>query len=112
MPIFKSHGKTYNNPVEFALDLIGGRWKMPILWRLDQRESWRYGELKRDMPGISHKMLSLQLKELERDGLVDRKQYPTVPPKVEYRITKIGRSSIPAIEAMRTFGNTLKKKSL
>jgi DNA-binding HxlR family transcriptional regulator len=112
MPIFKSRGKTYNNPVEFALDLIGGRWKMPILWRLNQREFWRYGELKKDMPGISHKMLSLQLKELERDGLVDRKQYPTVPPKVEYRITKIGRSSIPAIEAMRTFGNTLKNKSL
>ena len=108
MPIFKSHGKKYNNPVELALDLIGGRWKMPILRRLNQRDFWRYGELKRDMPGISHKMLSLQLKELERDGFIKRKQYPTVPPKVEYRITKIGRSSIPAIEAIRTFGNSVK----
>lgn len=107
MPVFSHEGKTYHNPVEFALDKIGGRWKMPILWRLSRQGVWRYGQLKNDIPGISHKMLTQQLRELEVDGLVNRKVYPIVPPKVEYALTKRGKLTIPAIEELRTVGKKL-----
>lgn len=108
MPLFRIQGHVYHNPVELANAFIGGRWKMPILWRLNQRV-WRYGELKKDMEGISHKMLSQQLKQLEKNGLLIRKSYPVVPPKVEYRITLMGRKCIPAIETIRKLGNYFKE---
>ncbi|MEZ4690357.1 MAG: helix-turn-helix domain-containing protein [Ignavibacteria bacterium] len=100
MPGFEYNGKKYNNPVELALDVIGGKWKMPILWRLN-RNVWRYGELRKDLGIITHKMLTEQLKELEKEGLIERKAYPVVPPKVEYRITKKGKTIIPIIESLR-----------
>ena len=87
MPDFEYQGKIFHNPVEFALHKIGGRWKMPILWRLDKR-SFRTGELMRDIPGITQKMLTQQLRELESNGYVHRKVYPEVPPRVEYSITE------------------------
>lgn len=88
---------------EQALEKIGGKWKMPILWRLGLRDSWRYSELKRDLDPISHKMLSRQLKELEADGLILRRQYPVVPPKVEYSITETGKLALPVIRALCAF---------
>jgi DNA-binding HxlR family transcriptional regulator len=103
MPAFQFGDKTYNNPVELALDLIGGKWKMPILWRLGQR-TWRYSELKQDLGKATHKMITQHLRELERDGLIARKVYPQVPPKVEYSITDLGRTALPAIEALRAWG--------
>jgi len=112
MSTFISGNKKYHNPVEFALEKIGGRWKMPILWRISKKSPWRYGELKKDLEGISHKMLSAQLKELEKDGLIKRKSYPVVPPKVEYSLTAKGREVIPAIEELRRVGNFLKGKDL
>ncbi|MDI6778482.1 MAG: helix-turn-helix domain-containing protein [Patescibacteria group bacterium] len=111
MPHFISEKKKYHNPVEFALEKIGGRWKMPILWRISKKSPWRYGELKKDLEGISHKMLSAQLKELEKDGLIKRKSYPVIPPKVEYSLTVKGREVIPAIEELRKLGNFLKEKN-
>lgn len=98
--------KTYNNPVELALDEIGGKWKMPILWRLRERK-WRYAELKRDLRKVTHKMLTEQLRELEQNGYLSRTVYPTVPPKVEYSLTRKGRSVIPVIQVIRKWGISL-----
>lgn len=108
MPEFSYRGKTYINPVEFALDMIGGKWKMPILWRL-RENTLRYSELKKELPGITHKMLASQLRELEENGFVDRKVYPVVPPKTEYSLTTRGKKCLPVIEALRKYGNELKK---
>jgi len=106
MPDFLHNGKLYYNPVEFAMDHIGGTWKMPILWRLN-KQTMRYSELKKYLPHISHKMLTTQLRELEEHGFVSRKVYPVVPPHVEYSITDKGRRVIPVIEVIRTFGREL-----
>lgn len=103
MPEFLYNRKLYYNPVEFAMDRIGGTWKMPILWRLKEK-ILSYGELKKDIPHITHKMLTSQLRELEEEGFINRKVYPVVPPKVEYSITERGRRSIKIIEAIRTYG--------
>jgi DNA-binding HxlR family transcriptional regulator len=72
MPDFIYDNKIYYNPVELALRFIGGTYKMPILWRLNQ-QMMRYGELKKTLPHISHKTLSVQLRQLEADGLIERK---------------------------------------
>jgi DNA-binding HxlR family transcriptional regulator len=110
MPDFIYDHKVYYNPVEFALHSIGGTWKMPILWRLN-KATLRYGELKKTMPHITDKMLSSQLRELEKDGLVTRTVYAAVPPKVEYSITEKGKKVIPVIEVIRNYGIELMKES-
>lgn len=109
MPEFTHKGKTYQNPVEFALDKIGGKWKMPILWRLKDRV-WRYGELRKSLKSITPKMLTQQLRELEADGFIYRKVYPVVPPKVEYSITDAGVQTIPIIDTLRNWGLELMRK--
>ena len=83
MPDFTHKGKIYYNPVEFAMDQLGGTWKMPILWRLKDR-IYRYGQLKKAISHISDKMLTSQLRQLEADGFIHRKVYAVVPPKTEY----------------------------
>lgn len=108
MPEFLYNKKLYYNPVEFAMDRIGGTWKMPILWRLKDRVM-RYGELKKDIPRITHKMLTTQLRELEEEGFLTRKVFPVVPPKVEYTITKRGKRAIVMIEQIRNYGLELMK---
>lgn len=110
MPAFEFRAKRYNNPVELALDVIGGKWKMPILWRLRQRV-WRYGELKKDLPRVSHKVLTEQLRELEADGLITRTAHASVPPRVEYALSELGRSALPTIEALRTFGTLYREQA-
>ena len=109
MPEFLYKNKLYYNPVEFAMDRIGGTWKMPILWRLKDKVM-RYSELKKDLPRITHKMLSTQLRELEEEGFITRKVYPVVPPKVEYTITKRGMRSIRVIDSIRNYGLELMKE--
>lgn len=109
MPEFLFNSKLYYNPVEFAMDRIGGTWKMPILWRLKDKVM-RYGELKKDIPHITHKMLTSQLRELEAEGFIERKVYAVVPPKVEYTITKRGKKSITVIETIRNYGLDLMKE--
>ena len=108
MPEFIYNKKLYYNPVEFAMDRIGGTWKMPILWRLKDRVM-RYSELKKDIPRITHKMLTSQLRQLEQEGFIHRKVYPVVPPKVEYSITKKGETAIPIINTIRDYGLQLMK---
>jgi DNA-binding HxlR family transcriptional regulator len=96
--------KTYNCPVEAAIDVIGGKWKAVILWWLQQR-TWRFAELRRQIPGITEKMLTQQLRELEADGIVSRQVYPTVPPKVEYSLTEYGRSLKRALQTICDWGH-------
>ncbi len=103
MPEFRYNQKLYYNPVEFAMDRIGGTWKMPILWRLKDRVM-RYSEIKRDISHISDKMLTTQLRELEADGIINRKVYAVVPPKTEYSITEKGKEVIPIIHTIREYG--------
>ena len=109
MPDFIFNSKVYYNPVEFAMDRIGGTWKMPILWRLKDKVL-RYGELKKDIPHITHKMLTSQLRELEAEGFVKRVVFPVVPPKVEYTITPRGMKAITIIEVIRNYGLDLMKE--
>ena len=82
---------------------------MPILWRLKERV-FRFGELKRDIPHITDKMLTSQLRQLEAEGFINRKVYPVVPPKVEYSITEKGLTSIPIIQTIRDYGLELMEK--
>ncbi len=103
MPDFTFRGRVYYNPVELALDQIGGAWKMPILWRLRDRKM-RYTELHRDIPHITQKMLTTQLRELEADGFVSKKVFPAVPPRTEYSLTKKGKRAIKIIAMLRNYG--------
>ena len=90
-------------PVVNTLDIIGGKWKVLILYYLNS-ETRRFNELQRLLAGITQRMLTLQLRELENDGIVHREVYPQVPPKVEYSLTKFGRTLMPVIEAMHRWG--------
>jgi DNA-binding HxlR family transcriptional regulator len=103
MPDFIFNNKLYYNPVEFAMDRIGGTWKMPILWRLKDKVL-RYSELKNDIPHITHKMLTTQLRQLEQEGFIHREVFPVVPPKVEYSITERGVRAIRIIHEIRNYG--------
>ena len=82
---------------------------MPILWRLKDKVM-RYGELKKDIPHITHKMLTSKLRELEAEGFISREVYPVVPPKVEYSITKRGEKAIVIVEVIRNYGLDLMKE--
>ena len=90
-------------PAEMTLDIIGGRWKVLILWQLFQGER-RFSELFRALDGITQKMLTQQLRELEKDGIVHRQVYPQIPPKVEYSLTPLGESLRPVVDAMCEWG--------
>jgi DNA-binding HxlR family transcriptional regulator len=91
--------ETAKCPAETTIDVIGGRWKVPILWHLFTGTK-RFSELRRALPDCTQKMLTQQLRELERDGVVRRKVYPEVPPKVEYSLTERGMSLKPVVKAM------------
>jgi site-specific recombinase, phage integrase family len=90
-------------PVVNTLDIIGGKWKVLILYYL-YGETRRFNELQRLLAGVTQRMLTLQLRELEHDGIVHREVYPQVPPKVEYSLTAFGRTLMPVIEAMHRWG--------
>ncbi|MEM9831723.1 MAG: helix-turn-helix domain-containing protein [Bacteroidota bacterium] len=91
-------------PVLTTLAVIGGKWKPAILWELHQYQLRRFGELKRSMPDITQKMLTQQLRELETDGIIHRKVYAEVPPRVEYSITEYGQTLIPILHEMAQWG--------
>ena len=90
-------------PAETTLAVIGGRWKVLLLYHLFQGVK-RFSQLQRSGKGISQKVLTQQLREMERDGIVQRTVYPQVPPRVEYRLTPRGESLKPVIEAMCRWG--------
>jgi len=93
----------YNCPLEATLNVIGGKWKLYLLWHL-REETKRYGELKRSTRGITEKMLIQQLRELESDRLVKRKVYPEIPPKVEYSLTPYGKTFVPILQLLNSWG--------
>ncbi|MFC7785145.1 MULTISPECIES: helix-turn-helix domain-containing protein [unclassified Rossellomorea] len=90
--------------IEYTLKKIGGKWKTVILWHLGTDGTLRYNELRRLLPGVAHKVLSQQLKELEEDGFIKRTQYDTIPPKVEYSMTDLGMTLMPILKQMHTWG--------
>ncbi|WMW22792.1 helix-turn-helix domain-containing protein [Methanolobus mangrovi] len=90
-------------PVEATLSVIGGKWKPLILWHLKEN-TMRYNSLQQVLPGISPRMLTKQLRELENDGIVNREMYPEIPPRVEYSLTDFGRTIIPVLEALAQWG--------
>ena len=98
------NNKHYNCPVEATLDVIGGKWKPLILWQL-RAEKLRFSGLQQSMQGISPKMLTKQLRELEADGLVLREAYPEIPPRVEYSLTEFGKTVLPVLDALCEWGN-------
>ena len=91
-------------PIVYAMDLIGSKWKIPILWNLTQEDELHYNEMRRRIHGVTNTMLTRSLKELEADGLVQREEYPQIPPKVEYSLSERGRSLIPILDAMCIWG--------
>lgn len=91
-------------PVLHTLELIGGKWKLPILWHLADQETVRYNALKRSVMGITNMMLNKCLKELEESGLVTRTAYEEVPPRVEYSLTPCGQSLLPALRHLYAWG--------
>ena len=109
----KLNGKVYPCPVSLAMDLVGGKWKAVILYFLRDSEK-RYNELRKDTVTITEMTLSLQLKQLEKDGLISRKVYGKKPPvKVVYSLTDFGKTVIPVLEAVNEWGKqvaTVKEK--
>jgi DNA-binding HxlR family transcriptional regulator len=110
MSDFLVNNYLYHNPVEFALSKIGGSYKMPILWRL-KNKNWRFSELKKELPHISDRMLSKALKELEIDGLIFKEIFAQVPVRTQYSLTEKGRECIPVIIALRELGYSLLKST-
>ncbi|MDR3230706.1 MAG: helix-turn-helix transcriptional regulator [Synergistaceae bacterium] len=93
----------YECPLALALEIIGGKWKALVMYHL-RKGKLRTSEIKRRLPNITQKMLTQQLRELERDGLVQRQVFDTVPPKVEYSLTELGESAKPVLNALCSWG--------
>ncbi len=91
-------------PILHVFRRIGGKWKLPILWHLADKETVRYNELKRSVRGVTNMMLTKCLRELEDFGLVIRQQYNEVPPRVEYSLTNRGKTLLPALEQLYAWG--------
>lgn len=91
-------------PVIYALDILGQKWKLPILWCLFEEEKIRYNELKRQIKGITNMMLTKSLRELEEDNIIIRTQYTTIPPKVEYSLSERGKALLPVLSELSKWG--------
>lgn len=104
-----------HGPVEVTLDLIGGKYKALILWRLSDGQM-RFSQLRNAISGITAKMLTQQLREMESQGLIHREVFPVVPPHVEYSLTELGHSLMPVLTTMRDWGinylHNLKKNQI
>ncbi|SHG72230.1 transcriptional regulator, HxlR family [Chryseobacterium oranimense] len=103
----KLKGKIYPCTVSLTMDLVGGKWKAVILYHLKE-EAKRYSELRKELAAVTEMTLSLQLKQLEKDGLVSRKVFGEKPPvKVVYSLTDLGKTFIPVLDAITEWGNRL-----
>ena len=96
-------------PVATTVALIGSKWKLLIVRNLLARP-WRFNELKKDLEGISQKVLTDSLRSMEADGIITRTVYPEVPPRVEYALTELGKSLKPILDSMRAWGEAYKAK--
>lgn len=92
------------NGIDATLDVIGGKWKIQILWSI-RNKAKRFSEIKDDVDGITQKMLTQQLKEFLRDGIASRKSYPEIPPRVEYKLTDYGKTLVPVLETLNKWGD-------
>jgi DNA-binding HxlR family transcriptional regulator len=101
------YGRKEDCPLTFALTLIGSKWRLPIIWALWQDKTLRYNELKRRVDGITNMVLSSSLKEMENQGLVVRKQYMEIPPRVEYSLTNAGEDLIPSLISLAKWGKSM-----
>lgn len=91
-------------PVESTLQFISGKWKSVILYHLMEEKVCHFGNLKRQIPGCSNRMLALQLRELESDGIIKKTSHPGTPPKTDYELSNFGKTLIPVITAMDSWG--------
>ena len=96
-------------PVATTVQLIGSKWKLLIMRNLLARP-WRFNELRKDLDGISQKVLTDSLRSMEQDGIITRTVYPEVPPRVEYALSELGESMRPIIKAMEVWGKNYKEK--
>ncbi|GHN01148.1 transcriptional regulator [Cytophagales bacterium WSM2-2] len=101
----KKYSAASDCPITATIHVIGGKWKPVIIWLLIDNTK-RFGELHKSIPGITLKVLTRQLKELESNAIVNRKVYRAVPPKVEYSLTEKGKSLIPLMETMASWSRT------
>ena len=101
---YKLNGTYFYCPVDLTLKIVGGRWKGIVIWNL-RNGTKRFSEMKKTLVTINDKMLSQTFKELEEQGVVHRKDYQVVPPKVEYSLTEEGKKLLPIMEAMSSYGS-------
>lgn len=94
-------------PLSAAIDVIGGKWRLPVIWAIHKNGVVRYNELKRQVEGITNMMLTQSLKELEGHGVVKRTQYAEIPPRVEYTLSDKGEALIPTLKALADWGKSL-----
>ncbi len=103
MKRYKLNGAFYFCPVDLTLQIVGGRWKGIVIWNLREGKL-RFGELKKALVSINDKMLSQVLRELEEQGVVNRKVFDVMPPKVEYSLSREGKKLLPIMQAMSDYG--------
>ena len=101
----KEHQPITCCPVDATINMIGGKYKSLILWKLMTEITLRFSQLQKEIPSATPKMLTQQLRELEANGLINRHVYPVVPPKVEYSLTNFGKSIKPVLESMYVWGS-------
>lgn len=90
--------------IDATLVIIGGKWKIQILWSLRSKAK-RFSEIKEEVHGITQKMLTQQLKEFVKDGIITRKSYPEIPPRVEYKLTDYGKTLVPVLDTLNKWGD-------
>lgn len=93
-----------NCPMTYAMSIIGGKWRLPIIWALHKKGIMRYNALDREISGITNMMLTQSLRELEAAGIITRTQYMEIPPRVEYALSEEGKALIPALKALAAWG--------
>ena len=104
--VYDLEGRNFHCAMDITMNFIGGKWKTVVLWYL-KNGTMRFGEIKKRIPDITEKMLSIQLKALEEDGIVKREVFPEVPLRVEYSLTEFGESLIPVLNAIAKWGRNL-----
>lgn len=104
--MYRWNNKEYKCPVEITIDILGGKWRALIVWHLS-KNVLRFSEVQKIVPGISKKVLSEHLKELEKNKLIDRKVYPEIPPRVEYKITSKGKGLSEILDLMEKWGKNI-----
>lgn len=91
-------------PIEYTIELLSGKWKMHVIWQVAKQEVIRFNELRRQLNGISNVVLTQTLQELQAAGVIHRRQYNVVPPRVEYSLTELGQGLLPVFQTMEQWG--------